>query len=139
MAAPRLLPSDSELKQMARTMTHQQIADWVYRETGQKVARSTVSAALSRMGETDRVRYDDVIPWRVRVQHTGHYALMMLRYYARRKHELALTDDQSDRLDSWLAKLKDMNAVVMYVPDSEDGFYYVPRLPEDKRGIIRQP
>lgn len=139
MAPPRYLPSDSKLKQLNRTMTHQQIADWVYRETGHKVARSTVSAALSRMGETDRVRYDDVIPWRVRVAHTNHYALMMLRYYARRKHELEITTDQSERLDSWLAKLKDMNAVVAYVPDSEDGFYYVPRLPEDKRGIIRQP
>ena len=120
-------------------MTHQQIADWVYRETGHKVARSTVSAALSRMGETDRVRYDDVIPWRVKLDHTSHYALMMLRYYARRKHELQLTDDQSDRLDSWLDKLEEINAVVMYSPTSTDGFYYVPRLPKDKRGIIRQP
>jgi hypothetical protein len=139
MAPPRYLPSDSKLKQLARTMTHQQIADWVYRETGHKVARSTVSAALSRMGETDRVRYDDVIPWRVRLPHTNHYALMMLRYYARRKHGLELTQDQSERLDSWLSKLKDMGGVVAYYPDSEDGFYYVPRLPEDKRGIIRQP
>ena len=137
MPAQRLLPGDKKLEELARTMTHQEIADWVYRETGQKVARSTVSAALHRMGATDRVRYDDVIPWRVKAQHNAHYALIMLRYYARRRHGLPLTDDQNARLDSWLEKIKDLRCVVSYVPDSPDGFYYVPRLPADGSSIIR--
>ena len=118
-------------------MTHQQIADWTYRHMGNKVARSTVSAALTRMGATDRVRYDEVIPWRVKQEHDGHYALVMLRYYARARRSKSMTDDAIARLESWLDKMSSLNCVVTYVPDSPDGFYYVPRIASDSDSIIR--
>ena len=137
MPAQRLLPSDSKLKELARTMTHQQIADWTYQHMGNKVARATVSSAFTRMGATDRVRYDDVIPWRVKQEHDGHYALIMLRYYARARHGKSLNDDAVARLASWLMKMRNLNCVVTYVPDSPDGFYYVPRIASDKGNIIR--
>ena len=137
MPAQRLLPSESKLKELARTMTHQQIADWTYQNMGNKVARATVSSAFTRMGATDRVRYDDVIPWRVKDKHKMHYAVVMLRYYARARRGKSLTDDAIARLTSWLMKMRDRNCVVTYDPDSPDGFYYVPRIPSDKGSIIR--
>lgn len=140
MPAKRFLPSDKELVKMARTMTHQQIADKIYKDTGFNVARSTVSAALSRAGETNRIRYDEVIPWApIKIDHNHHYALSMLRLMARREAGKELREGQGARLDSWVQRLRDEDAVVTYVYDSEDGFYYVRRKKSDGQFIIRKP
>ena len=141
MAAPRLVPSDSMLqKYVERGLTHQQIADLITKETGVPIARSTVSAALSRAGLTDRVRYDEVIPWKpIKAIHNRHYALAMLRLEARRQGGLTLTEEQAKRLESWKAKLEEENALVVYLPDTEDGFYYVKRKPSEKDSLIRYP
>ena len=140
MGAPRVLPSDSILKRWAKTMTHQQIADRVYKEEGVRVSRSSVSAALSRAGLTNRVRYADTIPWSpIKIAHNHHYALTMLRAKARRDSGLPVPAEQVERLDSWLARLKADDAVVAYIYDSPDGFYYVYREKADGKGIVRKP
>lgn len=141
MAAPRYLPSDSILQRMVeRGMTHQQIADAVSKETGVRISRSTVSAALSRAGLTNRVRYTDEIPWPViKTEHNHHYALTMLRVRARIAAGAKVNDDMQARYESWLEKLDESNAVVAYVYDSPDGFYYVPRERRDGEGVIRKP
>ena len=142
MGARRILPSDSQLKRMVdRGMTHQEIADKVSEDTGERVNRSSVSAALSRAGLTDRVRYDEVIPFQVRAVHNYHYALTMLRVHARLEAGLEVPEDQVDRYESWKAKLEENNGVVAYVPDTEDGFHYVRREPEDGDSLttLRQP
>lgn len=139
MGAPRYLPSDSILQRMVeRGMTHAQIAEEVSRETGVRIARSTVSAALSRAGLTQRVRYLDTIPWSpIKTEHNHHYALTMLRAKAKRDQGIELDSDLEERLDSWLQRLADNDAVVAYVYESPDGFYYVPREPGDGDGITR--
>jgi len=138
MPANRVLPSDSTLAEWAKTMTHQQIADRVYAETKIKVARSTVSEALSRAGETNRVRYDEVIPWdRIKVEHNYHYALQMLRLKARVDQGVEINQEYIKRLESWEARLDQENAVVAYEPKSPDGFYYVRRLPSDGDSLVR--
>jgi len=125
-------------KYVERGLTHQQIADLITKETGVPIARSTVSAALSRAGLTDRVRYDEVIPWKpIKAIHNRHYALAMLRLEARRQGGLTLTEEQAKRLESWKAKLEEENALVVYLPDTEDGFYYVKRKPSEKDSLIR--
>ena len=138
MAAPRYLPDDKTLAEWAKTMTHQQIADRVYRDTGYRVSRSSVSAALSRAGETSKVRYE-TIPWRVRVRHNHEYPLVMLRLLARRNSGEELTDEQSKRLDSWLSRLERDKVVVAYAPDTEEGFFYVPRERGDKNYVRKEP
>ena len=139
MAAPRILPSDSMLqKYVERGLTHQEIADLITKESGVPVARSTVSAALSRAGLTTRTRYDEMIPWkRIRVEHNHHYALTMLRLEARRRMDSQLTEDQSKRLESWKQRLEDEDAVVVYLPDTDEGFYYVRRKPSDGESMVR--
>lgn len=141
MAAPRYLPSDSMLqKYVDRGMTHQEIADLIAKESGVPIARSTVSAALSRAGLTNRVRYDEVIPWkRIKVEHNHHYALTMLRLEARLRNGSKLTEEQAKRLDSWKQRLNDEEAVVIYLENSDDGFYYVKRKPSDGASLIRYP
>jgi len=140
MAAPRYLPSDAKLSELARTMTHAQIAEYVYKTTGVKVGRSTVSAALSRAGLTNRIRYSDALPWdRIKIEHNGHYAAQMLRAGARIESDQKVSDDLSDRYESWKARLDAEDAVVHYDPNAGEGFFYVKRRKGIDKGMIRNP
>lgn len=141
MSAPRYVPSDSILaKWREEGLSLNEMVDRIEKETGHRVARSTVASALSRAGLTNRVRYTDEIPWpRIKVEHNRHYALTMLRYLARRNQGLPLDDNQEERLDSWLDRLDEENAVVTYREDSPDGFYYIPRKKSDGDGVVRRP
>jgi hypothetical protein len=106
-------------------MTHQEIATEVERVTGEHVSRSSVSAALSRAGLSKQAqRYDQEIPWRVRVEHMTAYPARMLRLLGRRRAGLELNPHEADRLDSWLDALAERNLVVAYCPD-QTGFLYV--------------
>lgn len=123
----RILPPTSELRQMVdRGMTHQQIADEVSRRTGYSVSRSTVSAALFRAGEASTAKkYVDELPWTIKEEHQTHYAARMLRLLGRRRKGIANSAESDQRLDSWLLQLKRAGAVVVYYPDTEQGFFYV--------------
>lgn len=140
MAAPRLLPSDSTLaKWRAEGLTMKQMAQRIKKETGIDVSVSSIGAALSRAGLTNRVRYDDHIPWNpIKTEHNKSYPLSMLRLLARRDNGMNLTEDQDARLDAWLERMETEGAVVTYVYDSEEGFYYVKRKSTDV-GHIRPP
>jgi hypothetical protein len=127
MAAPRLLPPAQELKKLVDLgYTHADIAEHVFVTTGIQVARSAVSAALSRAGLTTRdgVRYKDELPWRVKAEHLTQYPARMLRLLGRRRGGLELLDDETARLDAWLENLADNELVIAYCPDG-GGFLYV--------------
>jgi hypothetical protein len=128
----RILPPVSRLRQLVESgMTHQQIADLISTETGYPVGRSTVSAALHRAGEAQNAkRYPDEIPWTVREAHQTHYAARMLRLLGRRRKGIANSAEMDARLDAWLKQLETAKAVVIYVPDTEDGFFYVTGEPD---------
>lgn len=116
---------------------HAQIADRVYAETGYRVSRSTVSAALSRAGLTSRVRYSDWLPWeRIATQHNGHYAAQMLRAGARIEAGEETSTALQSRYANWKARMDAEDACVHYDPDTPEGFYYVRRRP-GVDGLIR--
>lgn len=143
MSAPRYLPSDSTLRKwrIDEGLTLKQIAQRVKDTEGYDVTVGSVASALSRAGIVNRKRYDDVIPWRrIKTAHNKEYALVMLRLLARRRNGDELDRDLNGRLDNWLFKLEESNAVVLYKYNSQDGFYYVPRRPEDPKDIpVRMP
>lgn len=106
-------------------MTHQEIADRVYETTGQKVTRGAVSTAVSRAGLSNPARrYEDTVPWRVRIEHSKHYAARMLRLLGRQRIGDQLETSDQGRLDAWLKRIHDEGVVVVYVPETEDGFLY---------------
>lgn len=124
-----------------RGMTHQQIAEEVSRRTGYPVSRSSVSAALFRAGQVNNAkRYVEEIPWTVREEHQTHYAARMLRLLGRRRAGITNSAESDARLDSWLRQLERSGAVVVYFPDTEDGFFYVQGTP-DIPGVpvLREP
>lgn len=121
-------------------MTHAEIAEHVYKTTGVKVGRSTVSAALSRAGLTNRVRYSDALPWdRIKIEHNGHYAAQMLRAGARIESGQEVSGDLRDRYQSWKDRLDAEDAVVHYDPETSDGFFYVKRRKGMDKGMVRNP
>ena len=137
----KVLPSATELRQLAESgMTQAQIVEHVFEQTGQRVTRAAVSAALNRAGAgKEVVRYDDMIPWTVRQEHNKHYHVRMLRLAAQRKRGVQLNAENAQKLESWIRRYIDgQDAVVTYVPDSEDGFYLVRRRPGDGE-FIRPP
>lgn len=92
-----------------------------------------------RRGLTRRItRNDDLIPWFVKEEHRWAYPLAMLRVEGRRRAGRELRDVDEHRLESFLAKLAEENAVVHYDPDTEEGFFLVPRGAQDD-DIIRRP
>lgn len=140
MAPPRYLPSDSILKNWVDSgMTHQQIADRIADETGVIVSRSSVSAALSKAGLTKRIRYKDLVPWRVRAIHNRAHPLNMLRLEGRRRGGEVLNETDSRNLESFKRRLKEAGAVVAYLPDTEEGWWIVKARPGIDTGMIRVP
>lgn len=128
----RVLPPTSELRHLAQSgMTHAQIAERVSRETGYPVSRSTVSAALHRAGASKAAKkHVEEIPWTVHERHATHYAARMLRLLGRRRKGITNSAEADARLDSWLKQLTEVGAVVAYVPDTEQGFFYVAGEPD---------
>lgn len=120
---------------VAQGLTHEEIARVLSRETRYKISRSTVSAALHRANATESAKkYHDELPWRVKEEHQTHYAARMLRLLGRRRAGTVNSEESDKRLDSWLHQLSEAKAVVTYVPDTPEGFYYTEGKP-DKNGI----
>lgn len=139
MGQYRKLPPKNELEKMLDAgMTHRQIVEKIFEDTGETVSLSTVSSGLSRMGLTDRIRYDDFIPWgRIAVDHNTAYQLQMLRIGARLSKNLPVDDKAKGRYERWKAELDEKNLCVHYDINSVAGFHYVAR--RDKDGLVRIP
>ncbi|MFF3006365.1 hypothetical protein ACFVTF_26590 [Kitasatospora sp. NPDC057940] len=80
----------------------------------------------------------DLIPWEVLEEHRWGYPVVMLRFEGRRREGRELSEYDAGRLDSWKQMLENGNLVVHYVPDTDDGWFYVPR-DEGDTDIIRVP
>ena len=130
MGRPRISPSDKELEMyLRRGMTHDAIADLVFEQTGQRLGRSTISAAIVRAGLAEPQRYEAELPWTIKIEHQRDYPAKMLRCLGRKRAGLEITDDEQKRLTSWLERMERDNTVVAY--DSTRGFGYGPRSKED--------
>lgn len=116
---------------------------WMAQQYREKYNIETVPSMWSnfrnRRGLDRRItRNDDLIPWAVKEEHRWAYPVQMLRHEAREREGHKLGKTVKAKLDAWKAKLEEANAVVHYDPDTEDGWFYVPREPEDD-DLIRRP
>ncbi|MGM9381128.1 hypothetical protein [Streptomyces antibioticus] len=84
------------------------------------------------------IRDDELIPWFVKEEHRWAYPLVMLRTEARQRAGNPVTPADQGRLKTWKEMLEEENAVVHYDPDTEEGFFYVPRQAGDD-DIIHRP
>lgn len=140
MGRKRILPSDTTLqKWVEEGLTHDQIADRIGEREGYRPGRSSVSAALSKAGFTNRVRYDEFIPWSpISIEHNGHKFLQNLRVGARIAAGLNVSKGARQRFENFASNLLSANAIVVYFYDTDKGFYAVHREP-DEVGLVRPP
>lgn len=122
-------------------------AGWTYRamqeeherKYGVRVSLAGFSELRSRMGWERRAVWNtELLPWTVKEEHRPHYFAAQLRALGRSRANKPLSHDQDTRLNAFLADLEKANAVVHYDPDTEEGFFMVPRESFDT-DIIRRP
>lgn len=138
MARTSYLPAMSVIERLVDSgMTHKEIADKISKDTGHRVARSTISVALARAGMAgDLPRYNDTVPWTVKVEHSAGYALRMLRALGRQRAGGTLSPEEGHRLAIWLKHLEEQNLVVAYCPDDPGpGVHYIDAQYGDAQGI----
>jgi hypothetical protein len=120
--------------------TYQWMVEEYERRYALRVVPSTFGNFRRRRGLERRItRNDDLIPWHVKHEHRWAYPLQMLRAEARRRAGRGVRDDDMSRLEPWLDKLRQSGAVVHYEPETEQGFFYVPRRPGVDVDLIREP
>ncbi|MEU7030036.1 hypothetical protein AB0A60_25565 [Streptomyces sp. NPDC046275] len=97
-------------------------------------------AAFRRRNGIDRrnTRSDDLLPWKLKEEHRHLYPAMMLRSEGRLRAGKAVAAEKLKKLQTWKAKLQEENLVVHYDPDTEEGFFLIPREPQDT-DLIRTP
>ena len=139
----QIVPDETQMRRyVERGLTQQQIADQYEKDTGIRCSRAAIGMALARYDMTTsrpRPRHTDLLPWEVRQEHRMMNDARMLRFEARRRAGMELREKDRKALEGWLLRLKEQNAVVHYEPDTDKGWWWVPREPQDGRSIIRRP
>ena len=127
MAPQKYTPDKTTFRQwLAEGLTHQQMADRVYEQTGRRVTRAAITVALMGYGLTStKPRYKETVPWRVKVEHAKTYPIRMLRLLGKRRAGAELTEEENRLLDTWIDHLIVENLIVAYDPDDDMGVIYV--------------
>ena len=125
-------------------LTRKEIADLYFTETGRTITVQAISMAVDRFDlPKRRNRWDDLLPWRIAGKHRDAKEAKLLRLAGRRRAGLKNPDDFEAWLDSWLKDLEAQGRpVVAYYANTDEGFYYHKRVPEDGDGkwdLIRRP
>lgn len=131
---------DKEVEVMLRSgMTQQQVVA-VYRERGVNVAQSAISQAISSGRiKVDTNRHSGGIPWKLRPEHRHLHAARMLRTQARLDAGLEVGKSLLKQVTTWREGLIDEGSVIAYDPETEEGFWRVPRRPGIDLGWVREP
>lgn len=131
MANVQVVPNKTALRAyLSQGLTQQQIVEAWKRDSGVTVSRSSIAMAIERYGlksSHPRARYDDLLPWRVSLEHANAMEARLLRLESRRRAGQRITHAEERWLDGWLAELKEADAVIHYDPDTEQGFFWIPR------------
>jgi hypothetical protein len=138
---PAALLPDSKVRRLVREgLGNQEIVDRLRQEDGIEVTSSAISVFRSRHGLPPAPgRHDDLIPWRVKREHASLWAAKVLRWESRRRSGETLNERAQRRLDAFLQRLVNEDAVVHYEPESAEGFWLVPRRHGVDADIIRDP
>lgn len=99
-----------------------------FQESGELVTPQAINKKIRTLDLRERVEdYSDLIPWEVKAEHAGHYLHKLLYAEGHVQKGKPITKRWETSLRNFKEKLKQENAVVIYLPDSPDGFYLVKR------------
>lgn len=140
MPATKIQDEREALRWFEEGRTYQWMSDTYLSKYRIEMNPSSWANFRRRRGLDARItRDDELIPWQVLPQHRHDWAIGMLRREARRRAGYELPEKSEHELDAWLSGLKEANAVVHYEPDTEQGWFYVPRRKGVDSDIIRKP
>lgn len=111
-----------------------------YRAEGIYMTTSAISMFRRRNGlDMIQAPHDIMSAWAVAAPHRGLYAAKMLRFEGRRRRGEELPAEIAPRLEWWKAKLNADGVVVLYNPDTPEGWHYVPRREGVDLDLISDP
>lgn len=141
------MPAHSKVQDMQEALrwleegkTYSWLVDEYLRKYNIETTISMWAAIRRRHGIENRiVRDETLIPWAVKEEHRHSHPVSMLRAEARKRAGKTLTPMMADMLESWLKGLERDGCVVHYDPDTEEGWWYVPRREGIDKDLIRVP
>jgi hypothetical protein len=131
---------DSEVEQLLRSGWSQMAVVKMYRDKGVDVTQSAISQAISTgriKADTDRAAGG--IPWHLKPEHRHRHAARMLRTQARLDAGLEVGPSLLPQITQWRTGMELEDAVIHYDPDTEEGFWRVPRRAGVDEWWVRDP
>lgn len=141
MAPPTKIQDEAEVRRwFEEGRTYRWMVEEYDRKYGMKVSATMFSSFRARAGIPRRIpRNDNLIPWEVAEEHRFAYPLAMLRVESRRRGGFEVRAVDEERLAAFKRTLYADDLVVHYDPDTEQGWWLVPRRPGVDKDLIRQP
>lgn len=127
-------------EQMLRAgATQQEVADEF--GVGQPAVNRAIWRGRIKNITYDRATMDDTgVPWHpIRAEHRSRYLVRMLRAATRRQRGEKSSPVIDAQLDNFLKHMEELDAVVHYDPDTDEGFFRVPRRHGVDEGLVRNP
>ena len=103
------------------------------------VTRQAISAWRKRRGDDMSFLSPQAMPWKLRDEHRQLEPAKVIRWHARVERGDALTPADQRRYDRAMAHLREHDAVIHYDPDTEQGWFLVPRREGVDTGVVRDP
>ena len=140
MARSKIVSEDEVLRWIREGKTYAWMVEEYERKYNIQVTGSAFANIRYRRGVERKIaRSEALMPWEVRKEHRWEYPAQMLRVEARRREGRVLREVDAKRLASWKQTLLDNDLVVHYDPDTEEGWFYVPRRKGIDTDLIREP
>lgn len=135
------IQDEAEVKRwMEEGRTYAWMADQYREKYNIDTSPSMWAMTRRRLGIPMRIARDDkLIPWAVKPEHRWDYPVVMLRMVARQRQGFELTEAYQHDVAGWLRGLEEDNTVVHYDPDTDQGWFYVPRREGVDTDLIREP
>jgi hypothetical protein len=137
-----LIPDNKVRRWVQAGLGNKEIVERLRREDHIEVTSAAISVFRSRhnlQADHTKIRYEELLPWTVKREHNSLYIAKMLRAEARRRAGGKLEGLALKRLENFLRRLEEENAVVHYEPATAEGFWLVTRREGVDTDIIRVP
>jgi hypothetical protein len=139
MPARKIVDEQEVIRWFEEGRTYEWMSQQYLERYGIETVPSLWSNFRRRRGLARRiVRDDQLIPWAVREEHRYAYFLQMLRLEARHRAGEPVREADKIRWQNFIARLHEEGLVVHYDPDTERGFFLIPREAGDT-DIVRRP
>jgi len=138
--ATKIVDEQEALKWIKQGRTYKWMCETYREKYNIETTPSMWSNFRRRRGIDRRVVWDDqLIPWSIKLEHRYSYAIQMLRKEARRRAGTEISPETEHEVDTWIAGMTRDGTVVHYEPETDQGWFYVPRRPGVDKDLIREP